>query len=70
MSAAVLGMRGLSWPSLLVLYDGKSPSINMQVYRIHVCFSTWCFCMGKLPREDATSVLLSLVMFKWFALFS
>lgn len=61
MSAAILGVHGLSRPGLLDLYDGKSPSINMQVYRIHVCFSTWCFCsVWESCPEDATSIPLSV----------
>lgn len=55
MGAGILGLRGLSWPSLLVLYDGKSAQY------------TWYFCsvLESCPK-DVTSLFLfySLLCFK------
>ena len=56
MGAGILGLHGLSWPSLLVLYDGKSAEY------------TWYFCSVLESCPNVTSLFLfySLLCVKWF----
>lgn len=54
MGAGILGLHGLSWPSLLVLYDGKSA-----VYM-------WYFCsvLESCPKDVTSLLFYSLLCFK------